>query len=124
MKFDIPMPGREKDDNKDTKLYTKKDYRENKKQDSVSDSYSEYQMKADVYIERLGGADNIVDVTNCATRLRVTVNDPEKVAADNYFKSEGGAHGLVKSGKNVQVIVGLSVSQVREEVEQILNKSS
>lgn len=124
LKFDIPMPGREKDDNKDTKLYTKKDYRENKKQDSVADSYSEYQMKADVYIEGLGGADNIVDVTNCATRLRVTVNDPEKVAADNYFKSEGGAHGLVKSGENVQVIVGLSVSQVREEVEQILNKSS
>ena len=124
LKFDIPMPGREKDDNQDTKLYTKKDYRENKNQSNVSNSSNEYQRKAEVYIEGLGGTENIVDVTNCATRLRVTVANPEQVAADDYFKSNGGAHGLVKSGKNVQVIVGLSVPQIREEVEQLLNKTA
>ena len=118
------MPGREKDDNQDTKLYTKKDYRENKNQSNVSNSSNEYQRKAEVYIEGLGGTENIVDVTNCATRLRVTVANPEQVAADDYFKSNGGTHGLVKSGKNVQVIVGLSVPQIREEVEQLLNKTA
>jgi len=30
------------------------------------------------------------------------------------------AHGLVKSGKSIQVIVGLSVPQVREEFESII----
>lgn len=30
------------------------------------------------------------------------------------------AHGLVKSGKNVQVVVGMSVPQVREAFENIV----
>ena len=34
------------------------------------------------------------------------------------------AHGLVKSGGNVQVIVGLSVPQVREAVEQIIHRQT
>ncbi|MGU3343990.1 alpha-glucoside-specific PTS transporter subunit IIBC [Staphylococcus succinus] len=125
LKFDIPMPGREKEDI-DTKLYTKKDYKSNKKQNNENQqtSENEYVEKANVYLEGLGGKRNIVDVTNCATRLRVTVKDPEKVKKDSYFKTSGGAHGLVKSGKNVQVIVGLSVSQVREAFEQLINKDT
>lgn len=114
------MPGREKDEDKDTKLYTKSDYKESK--NKKDNGKTEYEAKAEVYLEGLGGTDNIVDITNCATRLRVTVDDPEKVEADDYFKQTGGAHGLVKSGKNVQVIVGLSVPQVREAAEQILNQ--
>ena len=30
------------------------------------------------------------------------------------------AHGLVKSGKSVQVVVGMSVSQVREAFEHLV----
>lgn len=122
LKLDIPMPGREKEDNKDTKLYTKKDYQSNKKKDSNNKKGSEYDDKAAIYIEGLGGRENIVDVTNCATRLRVTVANPNEIKEDDFFKTVGDAHGLVKSGKNVQVIVGLSVPQVRESVEQLLNE--
>lgn len=32
-------------------------------------------LKAQVFLDCLGGPDNIQEVTNCATRLRVTVND-------------------------------------------------
>lgn len=112
------MPGREKDDDIDAKLYTKHDYKENK--NKKNSDKNEYETKAAIYLEGLGGTENIADITNCATRLRVTVKDSEKVEEADYFKTVGGAHGLVKSGKNVQVIVGLSVPQVREAAEQII----
>src|SRR5699024_9390130 len=93
VKFDIAMPGREKTDNTETKLYTKEDYKASKKQGAAAsvESYdSEYDQKAAVYLEGLGGADNIVNVANCATRLRVTVADANKVQNDTYFKEHGG----------------------------------
>ncbi len=73
-----------------------------------------------MYIEALGGKDNITEVTNCATRLRVTVADESKVKSDADFR-ELGAHGVVRKGRALQVIVGLGVPQMRERVEKILN---
>ena len=49
-------------------------------------------------LELLGGADNIVDVTNCVTRLRVNVKDETLVADDPDFKSIGTS-GIAKNGK-------------------------
>ena len=39
---------------------------------------SEYEEKAMYYLEGLGGKENIKDVTNCTTRLRLTVKDESK----------------------------------------------
>lgn len=71
-------------------------------------------------LKDLGGKSNIVDVINCATRLRVTVKDDSKIASVATF-TEHGAHGLVHNGRAIQVIVGLSVPQVRERFETLLN---
>jgi PTS system arbutin-like IIC component len=111
LRFDIPLPGRQKDED-ETKLYTKKDYQQGK-----SNSFA---GKAKDILVGLGGKDNVVDVTSCATRLRVTVKDPSLVKEDKYFLSIG-AHGLVVKENNIQVIVGLSVSQVREHFEGLLH---
>ncbi|MEI3600059.1 MULTISPECIES: alpha-glucoside-specific PTS transporter subunit IIBC [unclassified Oceanobacillus] len=125
LKFDIPMPGR--DDKNETTLYTKEDYKNKKtgeasgeQDDSVNNDYA---TKADVFLEGLGGVANIVDITNCATRLRVTVNDESIVKEDAYFKELGDAHGVVRNKKSIQIIVGLSVPQVRDSIDQILNKN-
>ena len=59
------------------------------------------------------------DVTNCATRLRVNVKDETLVADDANFRAIG-AHGIAKNGKNMQVIIGLSVPKVRDAFEQLL----
>lgn len=48
------------------------------------------------------------------------MNDPEKVEESAYFTHNQMAHGLVKSGKNVQVVVGMSVPQVREAFENLV----
>ena len=72
-------------------------------------------------LEGLGGYDNIVDVTNCATRLRVNVKDETLCKDDPYFKSIG-AHGCSANGKSYQVIVGLKVPKVRDDFETLLSQ--
>ena len=110
LKFNIPTPGR---GDSETKLYTKKDYREREAKKSSFDD------QAAAYLEALGGRNNIEHVTNCATRLRVTVKDVNLVKDVDAFK-EGGAHGLVKKGNAIQIIVGLSVPQVKAKFEELL----
>ncbi len=48
------------------------------------------------YLEGLGGKENIKDVTNCTTRLRLTVKDESKVQESAYFTHNQMSHGLVK----------------------------
>ena len=114
LKMNLKTPVREADD-EESKLYTKKEYKAKKE----NSSDNKYQIAAEVYMEGLGGKENIIDVTNCATRLRVSVKDVDKVLPDAYFK-ENGAHGVVRNGTALQVIVGLSVPNVREEFEKLL----
>lgn len=119
VKFDIKTPGRQLAGT--TKLYTKKDYKQ-KKNEEISEnekSESEFQIKAQTFLEGLGGKENIESVTNCATRLRTSVYDSSKVLDDNYFQ-ENGALGMVRKNNNIQVIVGPSVPQVRDEFDKLL----
>ena len=120
LKLDIKTPGREDDDDQETKLYTKEDY---KAKQAAKQKKSDYTEKASRFLEALGGPSNIIEVTNCATRLRITVSDESKIAPDKQFIS-AGAHGIVKNGKAVQVIVGLSSPQIREQFEKLMNSSN
>ncbi|MEO1772260.1 PTS transporter subunit EIIC [Candidatus Enterococcus ferrettii] len=77
------------------------------------------EQEEDLVISGLGGAGNIELVTNCFTRLRVTVKDPEKVDTlllENLPKSKG----VVTNGKNIQVIIGMGVQEFKETVCEIL----
>ena len=58
------------------------------------------------YLELLGGPSNITELSSCATRLRVSVADPNKVASDAAFKANKAVN-VVHHGKAIQVIVGL-----------------
>ncbi|PLR75419.1 PTS alpha-glucoside transporter subunit IIBC [Bacillus sp. V3-13] len=121
VKFNIATPGREKDDQEESKLYSKADYKAMK--ESKENTGNGYTVQARQFLAALGGPENIADVTNCATRLRVSVINESKVASDSAFKS-AHAHGIVRNGKAIQVIVGLSVPQVREQFEKILEEDS
>ena len=115
LKFNIPTPGR---GSSNTKLYSKAEYKEKEKNKKSSSVFEE---QAAGYLKALGGPANILHVTNCATRLRVTVKDENKVEDVEVFK-EIGAHGLVRNGTSLQVIVGLSVPQVRSKFEDLLKR--
>lgn len=120
LKFDIATPGREKDQKKEVKFYTKKDYRA-KKQTEKEAAPAKEEDQVVLCLRALGGKSNIIDVTNCATRLRVSVTDETKVEPDYAFR-EFGAHGIVRNGKALQVIIGLSVPQFRERLEHLLEQ--
>ena len=51
----------------------------------------------------------------------MSVKDAALVKEIEYFK-QNGAHGLVKNGTALQVIVGLLVPTVREEFEKLLQE--
>src|SRR5699024_3957381 len=70
LKFNIKTPGRG-DSDEEVKLYTKKDYHK----ENIPDS--EKSLEKNI-IDALGGETNIVELTNCATRLRIKVLDESK----------------------------------------------
>ena len=72
-------------------------------------------------IAALGGGDNILEISNCATRLRLLVKDEKAVQSLEEFKKYG-AIGLVKNGTSIQVIIGLDVPKVREQAELLLGR--
>ena len=111
-KFDFKTPGRE--DDEEIKFGSKEEFRE--KKGSKQDQKIEF---AQLILEGLGGKDNIEDVTNCATRLRVNVKDETLCKDVPYFKSIG-AHGCSVNGKSFQVIIGLKVAGVRDDFESLL----
>lgn len=74
--------------------------------------------RANAIITALGGKANIQDIDNCATRLRVTVNDGDIVSKDELTKS--GAKGVFVKGKGVQVIYGPHVTIIKTEIEEVL----
>ena len=120
-KFDYLTPGREEDG--ETKLYTRADYNEKKK----SEVAGEPQMSAaDVGLEStsslivrgLGGRENIKNVDCCATRLRVTVNDSALV--NDALLKKSGAAGVIRRGSGVQVVYGPQVSVIKSELDDYL----
>jgi len=125
LKLNIATPGREQDSESGTKLYSKKDFKDKQegKKLASSNGGAGFSDKALSFLEALGGAENIEDVMNCATRLRVTVRDEKKLQSDGAFQA-AGAHGVVRNGKAIQIIVGLSVPQVREQFELLLKEAN
>ena len=47
-----------------------------------------------------------------------------EIVKDAEVFKEGGAHGIMKKGNLIQIIVGLSVPQVRTKFEQLLNEKN
>lgn len=113
LKFDFQTPGR----GQDVEFHTKADYRE--KLASGAGADAAYLDEAAGYLMAFGGPENIASVTNCMTRLRVSVHDPSLVKEDAAFQ-EWGAKGVVRNGDAFQVIVGLSVPQITEAFKKLV----
>ena len=74
--------------------------------------------KAEQIIAGLGGADNIVELEPCITRLRTEVRDGSKV--DEAVLKAAGAHGVMKVGNNVQVVVGPEADSLADDIEDLM----
>ena len=106
-----PTPGRETSG--ETKLYTRADY-DKRKIESASGGGG----MPERITEGLGGRDNIQSLDSCATRLRVTVRNPELV--DESVLRETGAAGVIRKGGGVQIIYGPTVTVIKSELDEYL----
>ena len=73
--------------------------------------------KAENILAALGGADNLVELEPCITRLRVEVVDPSLV--DEAALKATGAYGIMRSGSAVQVVVGPEADTLASEIEDL-----
>lgn len=114
IKFDVKTPGRELEQST-VKLYSKQEYNEKIQKDKNTENTLAVNI-----IEALGGRENIEDVDNCVSRLRVLVKDPSLVASDDVWNNQLGALGVIRLKKGVQIVYGAKVSSVAVEVREEL----
>ena len=115
-RLNLKTPGREESE---IKLYNKADYKAARGQTTAPAAASQQVGQAAGFLQALGGAANIDSINNCATRLRIALVDMAKTQSDDVFKALG-AHGVVRRGNGIQVIVGLHVPQVRDQLESLM----
>ena len=115
LKFDLKTPGRENEDT-ETRLYTKADYNAAKETGVKGAEVSA------LITAGLGGKANIEDVDCCATRLRCTIKDPEKV--QEALLKQSGSRGVILKGKGIQVIYGPQVAVLKTNLEAFLQTSA
>ena len=75
---------------------------------------------AENVLEALGGKGNVESVEGCITRLRLFVDDPEKIQDDRL--KQLGASGVVKRGKVAQVVMGTQSDRIAERINRLLGK--
>ncbi|MDD4370805.1 MAG: glucose PTS transporter subunit IIA [Anaerostipes sp.] len=115
-KFNLPTPGRD-DNEEEVKLYTKADFQA-KQGNAAADEDAPDDMQSLLILKGLGGLKNIEDIDCCATRLRITVEDENKVT-DSYLK-QSGSKGIIKKGNGIQVIYGPQVPIVKSNFEEFV----
>ncbi len=115
-RLNLKTPGREESE---IKLYSKADYKAARGQKTSPAAASQQVGQAAGFLQALGGAANIESINNCATRLRIALVDMTQTESDDVFKALG-AHGVVRRGNGIQVIVGLHVPLVRDQLESLM----
>lgn len=78
-----------------------------------------YEGLASAIVEKVGGPDNIGAVRHCQTRLRFTLKDTG-IADKDSIQSLDGVAQVVESGGMFQVVIGMHVADVFEEVEKLI----
>ncbi|SFD33200.1 glucose PTS transporter subunit EIIB [Streptomyces aidingensis] len=79
---------------------------------------AEKDEKAERIVAGLGGIDNIIEVEGCITRLRTEVEDASLV--DEAALKRAGAHGVVRMGTAVQVVIGTDADPIASEIEDMM----
>ncbi|MGL4183961.1 MAG: glucose PTS transporter subunit IIA [Metamycoplasmataceae bacterium] len=105
-KFDLATPGRK--DNPMT-LINKKNYQEAKTKNKDE--------RINAIVKSLGGFHNLVDVSACATRLRVTVDDSSKIDGNDFVPL--GSKGFIKKDNSLQIIFGGEASIISDKINDL-----
>ncbi|GGP07644.1 MULTISPECIES: PTS transporter subunit EIIC [Oceanobacillus] len=101
IRFDIKTPGREKLQNVDNTLLKEKRY------DEI----------ADKVVEALGGKENILNVDNCITRLRIDLKEVRDINKD-LLNSTGCSGFFFPTAKHIHIVYGTQVEFVKNAVDE------
>ena len=74
-------------------------------------------------VEKVGGKENISNVTHCVTRLRFVVKDASKVDVDGVKGLDGVLDLVISSGQH-QVVIGPKVDEAYKETIALVGESS
>ncbi|MFL1780528.1 PTS system N-acetylglucosamine-specific EIIBC component [Candidatus Hepatincolaceae symbiont of Richtersius coronifer] len=111
--WNIKTPGREDDDFPTTIKAAKGKTFLNKEEESAQPNLGLQ------YISALGGIDNIKNIDNCVTRLRVEIVDNNKIK--DISLKQLGAKGVIKNIKgSVQIVIGPEVEQIAEQIKKTM----
>jgi N-acetylglucosamine PTS system EIICBA or EIICB component len=84
----------------------------------VSQSGAKYEDLAAKYMEALGGKENLAQIDNCITRLRLKVNDMSKVNEAELKRL--GAKGVLRLNQtDLQVVVGTDVEFLANALKKL-----
>lgn len=103
-KFNLKTPGRE-DDELDGEM-------------NVHLSNDNFTEVASIILKGLGGKENIANIDNCVTRLRLEIKD-HTLVNEKTIKSAGVA-GIIRPSKtSIQIIIGTQVQFVADELKKL-----
>lgn len=74
--------------------------------------------QAEQIVAGLGGSTNIVEIEACITRLRTALHDVALV--DEAVLRAAGAHGIMRAGAVVQVVLGPDADLLATQIEALL----
>ena len=81
-----------------------------------------YNKRLENILLGLGGQENIIEINNCATRLRVKVKDMNKVENAILAETQENVSGIIKKGSVVQVIYGTEVVNIKNDLLNFMNQ--
>lgn len=95
---------------------------ENEELDTKDDSSSSISETGQYIVEGLGGVDNINDIDNCISRLRVEVLDADLI--DEKLINKTKPNGIIRPDKNIiHIVYGGAVTQMRNHVDDYMYNS-
>lgn len=74
--------------------------------------------QAEQILAGLGGSSNIVEIEACITRLRTALSDSSLIDEDVLRRA--GAHGIMRAGSVIQVVVGPDADNLAADIEDLL----
>lgn len=75
-------------------------------------------------IDALGGAENMISVDSCFTRLRIALKDASIIAEDSIFTNHLEAKGVVHVGNGIQIVYGQKAELYKIELAEVMEKNN
>ena len=79
------------------------------------------EQTAALVLEGLGGGANIKVMEPCITRIRVELHD--RTLLDEPALKRAGAHGVMKMGSAVQVVMGMQSDNIESAIRRLMGRA-